>query len=600
MDQSLAGNTILICGAGGLSGRSLARLCLQLGGRVVLSDRNAEADLGPELSSALENEGRGQQRLLDARPREDRELLSDYKVDLVITGPGVPLAGDLFTAAREARIPVRGENDFASEVISQACERAMLPAPLIIGVTGTDGKSTTVALLEHLVNEATGLRAIACGNFGLPLSQLALESFPADGPARLPPVLVVECSSFQLELVERFHPDVAVVLNIADDHLDRYPDRAGYLDAKLNIINCQNERDVLLAPRAIYEQAHARPYLQSAAASHRAADAAGPDESDRNQKDTDGGHSVEIESLDTVQVRPGRPRLVVVPTIAEEPVAENLQYRGRELLAARDFPLPGIHNQENLRFALRALESLEKASVHYLRGLHVNTEKLAAAIRSFRGLPHRMEICRPADSEQNVRSGNPDGTDKQNVRSGSPDAINEQNVRSGSPEAAASELDRILFLNDSKATTVQAVVAALASFPEPERRVFLLCGGRAKGADFGELGGREGVELFPFGEAGPQIAERTGTNAVFPDLPAAFAGAVQAARAWIQSDSQVEAAENKSSPGAGARDQRKASGTDAGRRAVVFLSPACASYDAYSSYEKRGEHFRELVQACRP
>jgi UDP-N-acetylmuramoylalanine--D-glutamate ligase len=560
LDQSLAGNTILVCGAGGLSGRSLAVLCLRLGARVVLSDRNAEADLNEALSEAL-NQASG--RLIDARPREDRDLITQYKVDLVITGPGVPLSGDLFTAAREAGIAVRGENDFASEVIARACERAMLPAPLVVGVTGTDGKSTTVAMLEHLVNEATGLRAIACGNFGLPLSQLALDSFPEDGPASLPPVLIVECSSFQLELVESFHPDVAVVLNIADDHLDRYVDRRAYLDAKLNIVNRQNERDVLLAPRAIYEQADARPYLKAAPAPVSSTGADGTQDAPRIGEAGDAG-----DATDTVQVHPGRPRLIVVPTVREEPVPETLLYRGREFLPSREFPLPGLHNLENLRFALLALECLENASVHYLRGLHVNRAKLAEAVKNFHGLPHRMEVCRPvtyANTSANAAGSSPE---------------NDDGARPG-----------ILFLNDSKATTVQAVIAALASFPGPDQRVYLLCGGRAKGADFGELGGRDNVELFPYGEAGPQIAERAGTNAVFVDLEGAFGAAVQAARAWIESGAKDRSAENK-------RGSSDATSAEGARQAIVLLSPACASYDAYTSYASRGEHFRELVKRC--
>ena len=508
MEATLAEQTVLICGAGGVSGRSLAELCLRSGARVVLSDRNAEADPGDYVTAALEASS---DRVIDARPREDRNLLTDYAVDLVITGPGVPLVGDVFVAAREAAIPVRGENDFACEMIFQLCERAMLPAPLVVGVTGTDGKSTTVALIAHLVNQATGVRAIECGNFGLPLSQLALDAFPDEGPGNLPPVLVVECSSFQLELVQSFHPDVALILNIADDHLDRYPDRQAYLDAKLNIMNCQDERDVLLAPENILSQAAAR--IAAGRAGQRPPSGSG--------------------GRDTIRVQTGRPRLISVPTVRETPVPAMLTYRDRELLASSEFTLPGLHNQENLRFALLALQALEDASVHYLRGLHVNAARLADAIRSFRGLPHRMEVCRP-----------------------DPDP------------------DTITFLNDSKATTVQAVVAALASFTAPVQRVFLLCGGRAKGADFGDLGGRENVVLFPYGEAGPQIAERTGTNEVYAELESAFAAAVNLAFDYVKQEPAGEA--------------------------IVLLSPGCASYDAYSSYHARGEHFRNLVAQWRP
>lgn len=539
------GATVLICGAAGLSGRSLAELCLRLGATVVLSDRSAETDLGPVLTAALDAQAPDDSpylnRLIDARPREDAGLLDDFDFAMVLTAPGVPLSSQLFQVARGRGLPIRGENDFGCEAIFKAMEQQMLPAPLIVALTGTDGKSTTAALIAHLVNGATGLEAIACGNFGLPLSRLVLDSFPEDGPSSLPPVLVIECSSFQLELVESLHPDVAMILNLADDHLDRYPGRAEYLAAKLNIIARQNERDILLAPRSIYAEAglpidEVARVLPETAPSPSAQSAEEPPSVVSAELDEDSGG-------DALQVRIGRPRTIAVPTVAEVASAEELVYAGKTFARLADFPLSGLHNQENLRFALLALEGLEVASRHYLRGLHVNRERLAAAVASFAGLPHRMQLVTPGPA-----------------------------LRNRMPARG-----RLLAINDSKATTVQAVAAALASCQQPHQRAFVLLGGRAKGTDFGQLADFHEWECFAYGEAGPQIAERLGSAPVFADLPAAYRAAADAAILWLNEASEAE--------------------TETEAEAVLLLSPGCASYDAYASYQARGGHFCELVES---
>ena len=327
MTFSPDGKTILITGASGISGRGGARLLAGLGARVVLSDRSAEPRLPEELSD---------RDFVDLRPRDDVGLLEDVKPDAIVTAPGVPLAGDIFVQARARGIPIFGENDLACGLIRAHLE----PAPFVIGITGTDGKSTTTALLARLVTAATGVRAIPAGNYGRPLS-LVYDDLRADPR---PTVLVVECSSFQLEPARYFRPDIAMILNVAHDHLDRYPDFAAYRDAKLNLLIHTTADDLYLAP----------PDLIQAARERFGAD-----------------FSVRALAPDCSHPAPGP-----------------LLFEGEALMDAGELGLRGSHNRCNVEFALRALEDFRRRAE-----VPLDRAGLVRALVEFRGLDHRMEVC---------------------------------------------------------------------------------------------------------------------------------------------------------------------------------------------------------------
>jgi UDP-N-acetylmuramoylalanine--D-glutamate ligase len=200
------GQSVLVLGLG-LSGRSAARFCSERGARVVAADeRSAESIPGiDELPNAI-----------DCRLGEPFPNLADY--DLVVPSPGIP-------ASRwEGRVR-RAWGDI------ELCYRA-LPIP-IIAVTGTNGKSTVVRLIEAMAR-AAGLRARAAGNLGVPALDLVGESLD---------VAILEVSSFQLESVDAFRPRTAVLLNITPDHLDRHGDLEGYLAAKHRIFARQGVGD---------------------------------------------------------------------------------------------------------------------------------------------------------------------------------------------------------------------------------------------------------------------------------------------------------------------------------------------------------------------
>jgi UDP-N-acetylmuramoylalanine--D-glutamate ligase len=154
-------------------------------------------------------------------------------VDLVVKSPGVPSDATPVAAARAAGITIISEVELAARHLQNP----------LIAVTGTNGKTTTTELTAHLLNDA-GISALACGNQGTPLSGLVGEVDPARW-------LVVECSSFQLEDIDTFHPRAAVLLNVSPDHLDRHGDLDAYLAAKLRIFENQGPADLSVLPRGI-------------------------------------------------------------------------------------------------------------------------------------------------------------------------------------------------------------------------------------------------------------------------------------------------------------------------------------------------------------
>jgi UDP-N-acetylmuramoylalanine--D-glutamate ligase len=184
----------------------------------------------------LARSGRAAQAALEAGGTEvvaaDRTLGNDEDislldgVDVLVKSPGVPGEAPLVAAARERGIPVWSEIELASR---------LLPNP-ILGVTGTNGKTTTTELLGAMLGARTA------GNVGTALSEL-VGDVPADD------WVVCELSSFQLEDVERFRPRIAVLLNLEPDHLDRHGDFESYRAAKLRIFENQTEEDTAVLPR---------------------------------------------------------------------------------------------------------------------------------------------------------------------------------------------------------------------------------------------------------------------------------------------------------------------------------------------------------------
>ncbi len=304
--QELAGQRVLVLGLG-VSGRSAANFCAARGARVVAADEcPADALDLTDLDAGI-----------DARLGTPFPDAGDF--DLVVPSPGVPPQRYRANARR-----VWGDIELAFRA---------LPIP-IVAVTGTNGKSTVTRLVEAGLR-AAGLRAQAAGNVGE--AALELVGAPLD-------VAILEVSSFQLETIETFRPQVAVVLNITPDHLDRHGGFEAYRDAKARILENQQPNDVAVID------------FESAPARELAARARGRVIGLGNRVTLD--ESAWLDGDEAVLTAPGA-----------APVRVTLQIQ-----------LPGHHNLEN---ALAALATVW--------ALGCDLERAAAGIAAFTGLPHRME-----------------------------------------------------------------------------------------------------------------------------------------------------------------------------------------------------------------
>ena len=217
-----SGKRIHIIGIG-RSGMAAADVLMCLGAKVTMHDHKDAWQMADAFDKA-------RKMGLDAR-MGDRAYEGIPNADIVITSPGVPPSCPGIKTAREAGIPVISEIELAYTIS---------PAP-IIGITGTNGKSTTSGLVAGIL-QAQGRTAYLAGNIiageiRLPLARAAFRASPSD-------VLVGEISSFQLEWIADFHPRVAALLNISTDHMDRYQgDMAAYIEAKMRIFENQTADD---------------------------------------------------------------------------------------------------------------------------------------------------------------------------------------------------------------------------------------------------------------------------------------------------------------------------------------------------------------------
>lgn len=154
--------------------------------------------------------------------------ISNYKIDFdlknidkIILSPGIPLNNNIILEAKSKNILILNEIELAYDYLPKSAK--------LIGITGTNGKSTTTAMVVQIFNEA-GFKAIACGNFGVPLCELLLTQKFFD-------FYIIELSSFQLETIKNLKLDAGIIINFSSDHMDRYNFITDYYHAKLNIKN---------------------------------------------------------------------------------------------------------------------------------------------------------------------------------------------------------------------------------------------------------------------------------------------------------------------------------------------------------------------------
>ncbi len=317
-EPNLAGKRIVILGMA-RSGLASARFLAQRGALVTVSDKKAQAEVLSEIEQlnswnvAWEAGGHRRETLLQA--------------DFIVISPGVPMALPVLEEARKAGMEFISEIELASRFLKGK----------IIGITGSNGKTTTTALTGEILMRA-GFHVQVGGNIGTPLISLVEK-------ARADTITVVELSSFQLEAIPTFRPRVAVLLNITPDHLDRYPSFEDYAVAKLNIFRNQTSSDYavlnLLDPwwASHVPRLHSEPHWFSS--------------SREVQRGCwfDGNHLIWRQA------------------------EENL-----ELLAREDIQIKGLHNIENVAAAVSA-------------ALLVGADpgKIRDGVKEFAGVEHRLE-----------------------------------------------------------------------------------------------------------------------------------------------------------------------------------------------------------------
>jgi UDP-N-acetylmuramoylalanine--D-glutamate ligase len=215
--MKLAGKNITVVGLG-KTGMALARFLKNRGAEVVVTDMAAEENLGPHVQEL---------RQLDIALEAGRHQPETFEqADLIVLSPGVPHTIAPVARAQETGTVVMGEIELASRFIEEP----------IVAVTGTNGKTTTTELIGDMLKRS-GLDVFVGGNIGNPLIGYIDQGHQADA-------IVAEISSFQLDTIDRFRPQIAVLLNITIDHLDRYPDFEAYAASKMRIFENQQTSDI--------------------------------------------------------------------------------------------------------------------------------------------------------------------------------------------------------------------------------------------------------------------------------------------------------------------------------------------------------------------
>ncbi len=441
-------NSLIILG-GGESGVGAAILGKTKGFNVFLSDSGSIAE---RYRRQLDDEGIEWE---EGGHSMDRILAADE----VVKSPGIPPTAPVVKEIVARGIPVISEIELAGRYTDAR----------MVCITGSNGKTTTTLLIYHILKDA-GLNVGLAGNVGRSLAlQVAREHHD---------VYVIELSSFQLENMYDFHANIAVLLNITPDHLDRYDyEMQNYINAKFRILNNLTPRDAFIywqddpvikrQLERVATEASLYPFAE-----HR-------EEGSRAWVDDE-----EMMCVDTP--------------------AENLRMPRAEL------SLNGLHNLYN------SMAAALSACI-----LDIDKEEIRKALSNFEGVEHRLE---PAGTVNGVR-----------------------------------------YINDSKATNVNSTWYALESMP---RDTVLILGGKDKGNDYSEI-------LPLVKEKVKAIICMGKDNAKLLDF---FTGQVPAIYDTHSIDDAVSTASRITVPGD-----------------TVLLSPCCASFDLFKSYEDRGRQFKERV-----
>ena len=447
-------NNVLVVGLGYRTGLATSNFLIAKGKSVTVTDIKTQhelediiAKLNPAVKVIAGN--------------QSPEIL-DSGFDLVVLSPGVPATIPLILEAKKQNVPVIAEIELAFRYMKGH----------IIGITGTDGKSTTTTLTGHIF-KTLGFKTFVGGNIGVPLVSFADETTEDS-------VSVIELSSFQLETIDTFRPDVAAILNVTPDHLDRYNGIEDYFAAKKRIFMNQTDEDWFVFNM-----------------------------DNKILTDAEGEYPAHVL------------RFSVTDTLNADSFFLNnsVYYRGEviDLIIAeeRELKIIGIHNMQNIMASV-----LMAVALHKKLGYNPDFDKIVEACRTFTGLEHRMEY--------------------------------------------AGEYMGRTFVNDSKATTIGAVEMAVKSIKD---KGVIIIGGRTKGDDYSRLV--------------PTLKDKVRTVVLIgesSDLFAELFNGSNFVKAGSMEDAVIKAMQSSEEGD------------------MILLSPACASFDMFSSYDERGKVFKECFR----
>ena len=444
---------LVVLGAGE-SGVGTAMLAKQQGYDVFVSDMGS---IKPRYKKKLEEIG----VRWEEGQHTEKEILSATEV---VKSPGIPDTAPMVQALIAKGTPILAELEFAKRYSKGKT----------ICITGSNGKTTTTSLIYYIMKK-WGIDVGLAGNIG--------KSYAMQVATKDREWYVLEISSFQLDNMFTFHADVAVLMNITPDHLDRYDfNMQNYVDSKMRIIQNQTPKDSF-----IYwvEDEYIDNELQ--------------------------------KRLDGYAPKPtpsSRPAVMGNPSL--------VPFSDKEIDPNSDFPLPGKHNQRNM-MAARAAVRAAMAKMNLAMGQQCKMEDtLAQCLKDFPGVEHRLE--------------------------------------------KVIEKDGILWINDSKATNVDACHVALEAMSRP---TVLIVGGKDKGNDYNDIKALVKEKCCALVYMGVDNAK---LHASFDDLglPIADTHSMQEC---------VEACRRLAKKGD-----------------VVLLSPCCASFDLFKNMEDRGEQFKTLAK----
>lgn len=450
----MSSQKVLVAGCG-KSGISAAKLLLKMGGEVVLYDGNEKLD--PE--KIRKNFEEDDKLTIVLGPLSRTDLVG---VELSIISPGIPLDAPFVPVLDDAKIPIWSEIQLAYHVSKGK----------LVAITGTNGKTTTTALTGAIMKTYFD-EVFVVGNIGIPYTETALETTEKS-------VTVAEVSSFQLETIMDFHPNVSAILNITPDHLNRHGTMENYIAVKERITENQTEKDCVVLN---YDDPVLREFGEK---------------EDRKP-------SVFWFSS-TQKLKSGMYLDGDLIMYAHDGKIE-------EIVNVHDLQLLGKHNYENVM-----------AAVAMAIRIGVPMDLIRKAVKSFKAVEHRIEFV-----------------------------LERAGVR---------------YYNDSKGTNPDAAIKGIQAMNRP---TLLIGGGYDKQSTYEEwIQAFDGKVRFLvlIGDTKEKIA-KAARSVGFNDI--------------IMADNLKEAVQIC---------HDKANAGDA-----VLLSPACASWDQFKSYEQRGELFKEYVRA---